>query len=380
MPLFGPELWKTTKNVPFTTWDLWLMVLAVTGDEIGLDGVETKLVERTRDPGGFARDDAEAKLSQLDDLRARLTALNLEPGAVALKEARNPKIVAKARTKILEQTVPERDYTDAMRETPRVKLERRARTGHWKDFPVSPEKYAGDLLSIVEARSHYNESQAISLGWRLASRWEKLTKKATKEPAEALALHRAMLLVCLRAQDRANDSCGQVGMVFSDAIGKYAAVPWEKTSIRPEVYVRDAVEFATWEDYGQSDELEAIFAKLDRRHGDLAVRVLHETVAELERHGLFQYEVEQALAFKAVLLIAHGRFDEFVPLATKLGSSAWRPIVTMAEAAMKAKKPDLALAVFGEANQPGMHQKYLAEECRRVTRKKVPTAGLRVVK
>jgi hypothetical protein len=267
-----------------------------------------------------------------------------------------------------------------MRETPRVKLERRARTGHWKDFPVSPEKYAGDLFAIVEDRSYYNESQGISLAWRLASRWEKLTKKVAKEPAEALALHRAMLLVCLLAQERADDSSGQIGMDFSDAIEKYVAVPWEKTGIAAEVYVRDAVEFATWEDYGQHDKLEAIFAKLGRQHGDLALRILHETMAELERYRTFQYQVEQALEFQAVLVIAHRRFDEFVPLATKLGSSAWRPIVTMAEAAVKARKPDLALAVFGAANQPGRHQEYLAKECRRITRKKMPTAGLRVVK
>jgi hypothetical protein len=147
-----------------------------------------------------------------------------------------------------------------------------------------------------------------------------------------------------------------------------------------EVYVRDAVEFATREDYGQHDKLEAIFAKLDRRHGDLALRILKETMAELEKYRTFQYQVEQALEFKAVLVIAHREFDELVPLAIKLGSSVWRPVVTTAEAALKARKPDLALAVFGAANQPGRHQEYLAKECRRVTRKKMPKAGSKLVK
>lgn len=54
--------------------------------------------------------------------------------------------------------------------------------------------------------------------------------------------------------------------------------------------------------------------------------------------------------------------------------------MTMAEAAMKVKKPDLALAVFGAANQPGFHQDYLAKECIRVTGKNMPKPSLRLVK
>lgn len=304
----------------------------------------------------------------------------MTPKDLVLKEARNQKFVLKARKKLFDQTVPERDYTQAMRETPRDRLSRRARTGHWKQFPVSPEKYAGDLLFTVEEYDYYDDSQGTQLTRELDTRWEKLSKRAERSPKNALALHRAMLLACLVAQERADDSSGEIGMVFSDAIKKYAVVPWETTGIEPEVFIRDAVEFATWEDYGQGDSLEAIFEKLDRKHGDLAIRIFDETVAELEKYGVFEYQAREALGFKTVLIIGHRRFDDFVPLATKLRSSAWRPIVTMAEAAMKAKKPDLALAVFGAANQPGMQQDVLAKECRRVTGKKMPKAGLRRVK
>ena len=31
-PLLGPEPWKTVRNVPFVTWDLWLMVTSLVGD------------------------------------------------------------------------------------------------------------------------------------------------------------------------------------------------------------------------------------------------------------------------------------------------------------------------------------------------------------
>ena len=56
-PLLGPEPWKTVRGIPFTTWDLWLLTLAIAGDESGLDGVATKLRERSRTQHGSARDD-----------------------------------------------------------------------------------------------------------------------------------------------------------------------------------------------------------------------------------------------------------------------------------------------------------------------------------
>jgi hypothetical protein len=380
-PRLGPEPWKTIRGVTLTTWDLWLLVLAVTGDNIGLDGVAKNLRERSRTLSGSAQDDFEAKLSQLDDLRLRLTRLDLEPHDIVLKEAKNKVTVARAKRKLFDQNAPAKDYTAAMKETPRRRLIRMASRGYWPKFPVSPEKYANDLLAIVDQVDGYGgESQGSQLASDLDDRWEKLSKTAERSPKNAVALHRAMLLACLTAQERADDSSGDIGGVFSSAIKKYAVVPWEKAGMEREVFIRDAVEFATWEDYGQSDELEAIFQKLDKKHGDLAVRIFDETVAELETHRVFEYQVREALGLKAALLIGHRRFDEFVPLATKLGSAIWMPIVTMAEAAMNAKKPDLALAVFGAANQPGMQREYLAELCLKLTKKKMPTAGLRLVK
>lgn len=379
-PRLGPEPWKTVQGVQFTTWDLWLMVLAVTGDGIGLDGVATKLRERSRKPGGCERDDSEAKLAQLDDLRLRLTKLGLEPKDLVLKEAKNTVIVARAKRKLFEQNAPEKDYTKPMRETPRQRLERRARTGYWHLFPVNPEKYADDLLSVVDELHGYgSERQGTRLSMELSERWDDLRKRA-KSPKNALALHRAMLLACLVLQERADDSSGDIGITFSITIREYAVVPWEEAEMDTEAFIRDAVEFSVWEDYGQGDELAAIFRKLDRQHGDLAVRIFDETISELKRYGVFEYQIREALGFKSALLIGHRRFDEFVQLATKLGSSEWRPIVTMAEAAMKAKKSDVALAVFGAANQPGFHQEYLAEKCMEVTGKTVPKAGLRLVK
>lgn len=355
-PVLGPEPWKTIRGVPFVIWDLWLMVMSLDGNEVGLDGLEKTLRSQLRRPAGGS-DAVEAKLSQLDDLRGRLVKLKMTPGDLVLDEAKDKKVVTKARTKVFDQGIVGKALTEAMRDTPRVKLDRRAKVGYWPRFPVDPEKYAPDLFAVVNHRDYYNESQGSRLADKLQSRWEKLSKKAEKSLVEALALQRAMLTACHAAQERADDSFGEIGQVFTEAIKRYEALPWQRSGIEPEVYIRDIVE-----------------------HGALAVRIFKETVAELERYDLFKFHVDQALAFWTALVIGQKRFDEFVAMAEKIASSAWRPIVTLAEAAMNAKEPDLALAVFGAANKSGMHQKFLADSCMKLLKKKIPTAGLRLVR
>jgi hypothetical protein len=65
--------------------------------------------------------------------------------------------------------------------------------------------------------------------------------------------------------------------------------------------------------------------------------------------------------------VAHRRFDQYLGLAAEVGSSAWKPIVSMAEKAQKAGKRDLALAIFRVADVPGGHRDYLGEQCERIT-------------
>lgn len=378
-PLRGSDPWKIIRGTPFSRWDLWLLVCSLT-DDTGLDGLDRKLRHRINTPGGHLRNDSEAKLSHLDDLRARLSKLGIRPEDIALEEAGDKKIVKKARTKIFEGTASLKDFSEPMRNTPRARLSARAMSGRWDKFPDSPATFASPLFEIVNGRDHHSVSQDFTLARRLAKAWRYAAEKADQNPEEALALHRAMLTVCHASQERTNDSCGAVGEVFTAAIGAYSTVPWEQAGIEPEIYLRDIIEFAVWEQYGQGGELEELFKATNPKHGDLAVRIFAETVAELERFGLFEYQVQAARAHWAALLVGLGRCDDFVPLASAIGSSQWRPIVNMAEAAINANKRDVAMAVFGAANKPGIHREFLAEECIRLTGDSVPQPSLRLVK
>lgn len=76
---------------------------------------------------------------------------------------------------------------------------------------------------------------------------------------------------------------------------------------------------------------------------------------------------DEALQSIAHLHIAHGRLTRFTPIAARLGSDHWRPIVAMAEAALARGRDDFAREVFAAADQPGMQQDYLRKRCRELT-------------
>ena len=85
---------------------------------------------------------ARAALSQLSYIpKLELTA-GIEPAMLARAELLDDKqAVAKARKKLADRHIEGRAMTEAMRETPRVVLARRARYGQWDAFPSSPAPF-----------------------------------------------------------------------------------------------------------------------------------------------------------------------------------------------------------------------------------------------
>lgn len=74
--IFGPEAWKEVEGVTFLYWDRWFLRLA-TEERDGLEGlVERFRSDRKQKRHGYERDDAEAKLAHLDDLKKRLGRLS----------------------------------------------------------------------------------------------------------------------------------------------------------------------------------------------------------------------------------------------------------------------------------------------------------------
>ena len=114
------------------------------------------------------------------------------------------------------------------------------------------------------------------------------------------------------------------------------------------------------------DKLDPWFAAIEPPHVALVESILREFMTELEAHE-FDYQHGEAQQLLAQLFVQQKLFDRFVGLAAQMGSRAWEPILQLAAAAWKAKRRELALAVFTAADQPGFHRDYLRQECQAMT-------------
>ncbi|MGH9284102.1 MAG: hypothetical protein ACRD0M_00265 [Acidimicrobiales bacterium] len=141
--MYGPERWDTVGATEWSWWDLWFCVVGVADFGGDLDRLEADLVGGIRSPrsvGGLLREDVEAKLSHLGDLRSRLAAAGVD-AADLVAVGKRPGVLSKARTKVLKQSAYQSSsMTAAMNETPRARLEARARRGHWGSFPGRPRR------------------------------------------------------------------------------------------------------------------------------------------------------------------------------------------------------------------------------------------------
>lgn len=181
------------------------------------------------------------------------------------------------------------------------------------------------------------------------------------------------MLVC-ETMERCDDSFGVLGELGSEALLTYAKLPFEATGILAEDWCEDLCELLAWEKHGVLMKREtAMFARVHGPLADHAERFLLALAAELRNHRL-GYEADEALQNIAHLHIGHGRVTRFTPIAARLGSDHWHPIVAMADAALARGRADVARAVFAAADQPGMQQDYLRKRCRELTGA-APTSG-----
>jgi hypothetical protein len=118
-PVFGPEPWSTVAGQSWCHWDLWYCLAAQLDHDGDLARLEAIFVAALKDPL-WGRDCAEAKLSHLVDLRARLSTAGLSPAELIPPEDLTDKaLVSKTRRKVSDRGLEGRAMTPAMVETPR---------------------------------------------------------------------------------------------------------------------------------------------------------------------------------------------------------------------------------------------------------------------
>lgn len=362
-PIFGPEPWAERARASWSHWDLWFCLVCLT--EAGGDWavLEEEIIARDRRRSVTSRT-WERKRSHLLDLQARLGEAGLSTADIATDCLEDKTLRAKARRKVLDQDLAERDLTPAMQDTPRRRLRERALRGYWEDFPLSPSKDYEVFADLADAEHR---------SFRLATEMEAIATEEHEDragdPARQLALWRAVLTAGVEAfLHGLRDSDGAMGTFVGEAIDTYSRLPWRETGIDPAVYWADLCEWCIWEDWGIRHRRDtAPFRGASKRDVDLVEQLLLDLEAEHRSHRL-DYEADQALQLIAWLAVATGSSDRFVPAAERLRGEWWMPVDAMGEEAAKAGKADLAASVYSAAIAGGgWHVDHLTRLCRQRT-------------
>ncbi|HUW63116.1 MAG TPA: hypothetical protein VMW83_00155 [Spirochaetia bacterium] len=291
----GPEPWTQESGQEFTRWDLWYLVLLLNNFGGSWDGLAGSL-KASRRSLQVVQSDFEAKLCHMEDLRHRLTDAGLDPASLVGDLAQDKRILRKARTKILEQDVQEADKTAGMRDTPRRILSERALRGEWDKFPVSPVLFEHVFRDEVNRQKFYSENASFGLSRRIKAILKKVHREGASSPEAQLALYRAGLTALLDAMDMVDDSSGVFGDLFGEVLKDYLAILWQSTGIAPEVYYRDFLNFAVWEDYGLTDNgIGLFFGTVPSEHVLILDTILGDIHTELLCHEELAYEAEKAL-------------------------------------------------------------------------------------
>ncbi|MGH9029561.1 MAG: hypothetical protein ACRDV4_08110, partial [Acidimicrobiales bacterium] len=355
-------------------WDLWFCAVAVADHDGSLDQLEEWLAGELQDRTG-GREGTESKLSHLADLRARLDDAGLVPADLATSDVLAERgLLPKARKKLAERYLEGRAKSPAMFETPRVRLERRSRAGHWGAFPVNPERYYRSFRRNVEVKDHISKNRSFSAIRRIEERLESVDK-GSLTVGERLALYRAFHTAGLELSDRADDSFGNVGEMRREAWHTYLDIDWQAAGMAPENYWADLCDLVVFEDYALGFEEETLpWNHVPGGQAELVEEMLLALEAECRAFHL-DYPADQALEQLAWLAVAGRRFTRYVEVASRLGTDHWRGVEALATSALRSKRRDLAVEVFGAVDRPGWHQKLLQERCASLTGVAIGDAG-----
>jgi hypothetical protein len=355
-------------SLDLSYWDLWFCIVAVQMH----DGDLNRLADHIKEKSGFIydRDSIERKRCHIRDLKHRMEAASVAPHQVfkaAGELARTERL--RAITKVSESIHRAREFSESMKNTPRERRYPLALRGYWDKFPVSPETYAKKIGAHFRSKTFYSENASFKIARILDGYVEEASKLfATGKAAQAQALLRGWMTVVVELMEKADDSCGSIGMSFKDGFNDYLKIPLDQTGIGERVFFTDLLDFLIWEDYGLTDDpIEGYFRGLNERQADLCVEHLRHEIATLAEDDL-EYQCEEAMTILGRVIAEQERFDEFEDLARQMGSRAWQRIVRLVDRAMKRQKKSLAIKVLEAALTKGYHLDFLAKKYEKLKR------------
>ena len=352
-------------NLRLSFWDVWYALLAADRFEGDLNRLAIELRESRR--GWLGSDAAKRKLSHLRDLQQRLaeTGIGVPDILAALPSDLEKAERRRAYGRIIKHNQRSYELSEAMRTLPKERFCDIALRGLWAPFPVSPQPYYEQLRATFNWRRCYEEDAS----WGLAKKLDAATAVASKledkgKFSEAIAALRATLTVAIELVEIADDSFGCIGQSFQTAFEHYLAFPRQKAGISSEGFLTDLLELLIFEDYGFTcGHADGFFATVTAEEGDFCLAYLRARIPALQTWDL-DYQAERALTIIGQIAAEQKRFDSFEALAGEMGSRAWQRIIRLADAAVKARKRNLADSVFKTALAPedGGHHDFLSKK------------------
>ncbi|MFU8841791.1 MAG: hypothetical protein ACNA8R_13890 [Nitriliruptoraceae bacterium] len=348
-PIYGPEPWAERHGQPWSHWDRWFALVAVTDHDGDLTGVAAALDDH---PTGYLDEDAQAKLAHLDDLAIRLATAGIDPAELLATDELDRTVLTKARRKVATQALSGRDLTGPMRHPPRRKLRERALRGSWPAFPADPAEPYELLGELVEDRSGIWARQTFDLVRDIERLVAALVEDAGDDPERLLAVRRAALTVVAEAAERADDSYGEVGQLGLETWQAYVKTPW-RDLLDPGTYWRDVCELVAFDDYAHLHRSETVpFRRARRGETELLVTILADLADEYAAVRL-RWHADEARKAVLYVLVATRSYERFADAAAGLGHGHWQPVALLAETALAGDHRDVAAAVFDAADQPG---------------------------
>jgi hypothetical protein len=189
-----------------------------------------------------------------------------------------------------------------MERTPRRVLEQRALTGNWLAFPVSPAPYYAQLRDTVgDGDYDYSGTSAVVVLLEVAGG---ALLAGSRTELERLAIHRAMLTVCIGAMEQVDDSLADLAEHFREQERAYLELL--RAHADAPGLLRDLLELAIWENYGLFEGVEDFLSTLPgaERERELAQRELDAIEGEL-RAAELDAQLRRARALQRVLRTPH---------------------------------------------------------------------------
>jgi hypothetical protein len=349
--------------IPMTYWDVWFSLVAAKECGGDLDRLAEHLGQE-KNVMFVERDSAERKQSHLRDLQNRLSVagLNVEDVIAASGQLARTEL-RRGQKQVMEPKLRQREWSAAMRVTPRERRFAQSLRGAWPHFPVSPEPFEIEIRSRFNTTGFYGENASFGLVRKLDRFLVRANKLlAAGGYAEVQALLRAWLTVVIELMETADDSYGCIGDCFREGFKAYLKIPLSQTGIDEAVFFADLLSLLVWEDYGLTHhQHEGYFRGLSASQGDWCITYLHGQIEELRKDDL-TYQSEGALTLLGQMVVEQDRFDRFEILAREMGTRAWERIIRLANRAVKKRKRTLACQVFEAALTAGPHLDFLRKK------------------